>query len=147
MPTAISREEGSLIMTGVVADKVHLVGSVALDTVEEVFHTAGALLGRRLKRVPDGESGGRRLWISWQYPLLCGSPYLRIDTTSVTPALVLPKLKLAEGMRAEEIHFGELGYAREARTSYQDFLAAKRPWRPTAIGTLSSELADADGRD
>ena len=112
-------------MTGVDLDKVHLVGSVALDTVEEVFHTAGTLLGRRLKRVPDGEPGGRRLWISWQYPLLCGSPYLRIDTTSVTPASVLPKLKLAEGMRAEEIHFGELGYAREARASYQDFISAK----------------------
>ena len=51
-------------------DKVHLVGSIALDSAEEVFRTAGQLLGRRLRRVPDGEPGGRRLWISWQYPFL-----------------------------------------------------------------------------
>jgi hypothetical protein len=49
---------------------VHLVGSVALDTAQDVFATAGRLLGPHLKRVPDGEPGGRRLWISWQIPLL-----------------------------------------------------------------------------
>ena len=45
---------------------VHFVGSIALDTPDEVFATAGELLGPHLKRVPDGEPGGRRLWISWQ---------------------------------------------------------------------------------
>ena len=40
---------------------VHLVGSVGLDTTEEVFGVAGRLLGPYLKRVPDGEPGGRRL--------------------------------------------------------------------------------------
>jgi hypothetical protein len=35
-------------------------------------------------------------------------------------------LKLAEGARPEDIHFGELGYAREARPSYQDFLTARQ---------------------
>ena len=32
---------------------------------------------------------------------------------------------LAEGIKPEEIEFGELGYAREARASYQDFCAAR----------------------
>ena len=49
---------------------VHLVGSVALDTAQDVFSTAGKLLGPYLERIPDGEPGGRRLWISWQIPLL-----------------------------------------------------------------------------
>ncbi len=49
---------------------VHLVGSIGLDTVEEVFATCGSLLGPYLKRMPDGEPGGRRLWISWQFPVL-----------------------------------------------------------------------------
>jgi methionine synthase II (cobalamin-independent) len=121
-------------MTKAVPDKVHLVGSVALDTVEEVFRTAGTLLGRRLKRVPDGESGGRRHWIFWQYPLLCASPYLRTDTTTINQAQMIPKLRLGEGVRAEEIHFGELGYAREARASYQDFVAARaRSELPQAV--------------
>jgi len=107
-----------------VPEKVHLVGSIALDSVEEVFRTTGKLLGRRLQRVPDGEPGGRRLWISWQYPLLRASAYLRMDTATA-PAGMFPKLRLAEGVKGDEIRFGELGYAREARTSYQDFLAAR----------------------
>ncbi|HVA14189.1 MAG TPA: hypothetical protein VNF99_13120 [Stellaceae bacterium] len=111
-------------MTEQIPEHVHLVGSIALDSVEEVFRTAGALLGRRLKRVPDGEPGGRRLWISWQYPLLRANAYLQTDA-SMGQAGMFPKLRLADGVRSEDIHFGELGYAREARASYQDFLAAR----------------------
>src|ERR1700742_3073595 len=104
----------------------HLVGSVAVDSVENVFRSAGRLLGRRLKRVPDGEPGGRRLWISWQYPLLRANAYLTIDTSQgLTQAGMFPKLRLADGVTWEDIHFGELGYAREARASYQDFLTAR----------------------
>ncbi len=111
-------------MAETVPDKVHLVGSIALDSVDEVFSTTGKLLGRRLKRVPDGEPGGRRLWISWQHPLLRASAYLRVENTPTPPGM-LPRLALAEGVKGEDIRFGELGYAREARASYQDFLAAK----------------------
>jgi hypothetical protein len=38
----------------------------------------------------------------------------------------LTALRLKANSSPEEIHFGELGYAREARTSYQDFLAARK---------------------
>jgi hypothetical protein len=31
--------------------KVHLVGSIAFDSVEELFRTAGTVLGHRLRRV------------------------------------------------------------------------------------------------
>ena len=65
----------------VVPSKVHLVGSIALNSVDEVFETAGSILGRRLRRIPDGEPGGRRLWISWQYPLLRSLPFLKADTS------------------------------------------------------------------
>jgi hypothetical protein len=112
-------------MAGSMPEHVHLVGSVALDSVEEVFRTAGTLLGRRLKRVPDGEPGGRRLWISWQYPLLRANAYLQIDPVALGQAGMFPKLRLADGVRSADIHFGELGYAREARTSYQDFLSSR----------------------
>jgi methionine synthase II (cobalamin-independent) len=37
-----------------------------------------------------------------------------------------PLLALAEGVSGDEISFGELGYAREARASYLDLQAAKR---------------------
>jgi hypothetical protein len=58
---------------------VHLVGSIGLDTVEDVFRTVGKTLGPYLRRAPDGEVGGRKLWISWQYPLLRASVFLKPD--------------------------------------------------------------------
>ena len=105
---------------------VHLVGSIGLGSVEEIFRTVGERLGRRLKRVPDGEIGGRRLWISWQYPLLRASPFLVPDPNGAVHMISrFPILCLAEGVKPADIDFGELGYAREARASYQDFCAAR----------------------
>jgi hypothetical protein len=91
-----------------------------------VFRTTGGLLGRRLRRVPDGEPGGRRLWISWQYPLLRSLPFLKPDVSQVSQTSGFLPLVLAEGVSAEDVRFPELGYAREARASYQDFLAARQ---------------------
>ena len=105
---------------------VHLVGSIGLDTVEDVFRTVGKELGPHLKRVPDGEVGGRKLWISWQYPLLRASTFLRPDPSGkVRPTNRFALLTLAEGVKPSDVHFGELGYAREARASYLDFIAAR----------------------
>src|SRR5690348_14865192 len=109
-----------------VPDEVHLVGSIGLETVEEVFQTVGQQLGRRLRRIPDGEPGPRRLWVSFQYPLLRVSPFLRPDPGgAVRKTSGFPLLCLADDVAAHDLRFGELGYAREARTSYQDFLAAR----------------------
>ena len=105
---------------------VHLVGSIGLDTVDEVFATVGRLLGPHLRRIPDGEVGGRRQWISWQYPLLLSSPYLKRDPSgAIRPTNRFPLLTLADGVAPAEVKFGELGYAREARASYLDFIAAR----------------------
>ena len=109
-----------------VPTKVHLVGSIALDSVDEVFRTAGAVLGRRLRRVPDGEPGGRRLWISWQYPLLRSLPFLKADASQPNQTSGFLPLQLAKGLAPSAIRFPELGYAREARASYQDFLVARQ---------------------
>jgi hypothetical protein len=114
-------------MAAVTCEKVHLVGSIGLDSVEEILRTAGMTLGRRLVRVPDGEVGPRRLWLSFQYPLLRSSPFLRPDPGGAVRATSkFPKLCLADGVKEEEIRFGELGYAREARASYLDFVAARK---------------------
>jgi hypothetical protein len=108
------------------AGHVHLVGSVGLDTTPEVFREVGRLLKGAIKRVPDGETGPRRLWVSFQYPLLRASPFLRPDPSGAVRATSkFPLLCLAEGVKEDDIRFGELGYARIARTSYQDFLAAR----------------------
>jgi hypothetical protein len=95
---------------------VHLVGSIGLDTVEDVFRTVGKTLGPYLRRAPDGEVGGRKLWISWQYPLLRASVFLTPDPSgAVRPTNKFSLLTLADGVKSQDVHFGELGYAREAR--------------------------------
>ncbi len=105
---------------------VHLVGSIGLDTVDDVFQTVGRILGPRLRRVPDGEPGPRRLWASFQYPMLRSSPFLRPDPSgAVRKNSGIPQLCMAEGIDPAEISFGELGYTREARASYLDFCAAR----------------------
>ena len=43
---------------------VLLVGSIPLDTAEEVFRSFGEPLGSSLTAMPDGEVGPRRHWIS-----------------------------------------------------------------------------------
>lgn len=103
---------------------VHFVGSVNLDSVDEVWKTALDTVGDRLLRVPDGEPGPRRLWISYQYPMFLQSRYLMPGSedaaeTPQKPVCVIP------GVEPGEIRFPELGYAREARTSYRDFCALR----------------------
>ncbi|HEY1507062.1 MAG TPA: hypothetical protein VGF92_22365 [Stellaceae bacterium] len=108
------------------ARQVHLVGSVGLDTVGEGFSTCGSLLGPYLKRVPDGEPGGRRLWISWQFAVLRANPYLQADaTTHRSGGIGFHPIRLADGVKPEDVRFGELGYAHEARASHLDFVAAR----------------------
>ena len=113
-------------MADYVPEKVHLVGSIGLDSVEEIFRTVGSMFGRRLKRVPDGEPGPRRLWVTFQYPLLRSSPFLQRDPGgALRKTSGIPLVCLADGVNPDDIRFGELGYVREARGSYLDFCAAR----------------------
>ena len=43
-----------------------LVGSVPLADAEAVFRAVGQTLGARVRRIPDGETGGRLNWVEWQ---------------------------------------------------------------------------------
>jgi hypothetical protein len=54
------------------------------------------------------------------------SVFLRPDPSgAIRPTNRFPLLTLAEGVAPSDIRFGELGYAREARASYLDFVAAR----------------------
>jgi len=108
------------------ARHVHFVGSVGLDSTQDVFAAYGQTVKPLLKRCPDGEVGGRRMWISWQWPVLRATSFLEPEGDHAIAGAGLVRLRLRSGSAPEEIHFGELGYAREARTSYQDFLDARK---------------------
>jgi hypothetical protein len=108
-----------------------LVGSIPLDSVEEVFGTFGGSLGPSLKTIPDGEVGPRRHWISKiHYQVLSGHPELEtlrrprpedgIERLNPRDASDSWQFKVKDGV--EYVRFGDpgwrLGYARDAVNSY-----------------------------
>jgi hypothetical protein len=110
----------------ILPNKVHLVGSVNLDSVPDVFRTCGKTLGRRLKRIPDGEPGPRRMWVGWQYSMFISQPGLEADRDITQAPFAYRVYRLAEGTNPAELQFGALGYAHEAKASYVDFLASRQ---------------------
>jgi hypothetical protein len=99
---------------------VHLVGSVPLADRDAVFAAVGEILGERLKRYTDGETGGRKDWIQWQRRLLVDNPQFAIDDRDTSRPW--PYYRLAPGVNPAAITFGPLGYAEHARSSYPEFL-------------------------
>ena len=107
-------------------DRVHLVGSINLDSVADVFRTCGKALGRRLRRIPDGEPGPRRMWIGWQYSMFISHPELEADHDVTQAPFAYRVYRLAAGTNPDDLQFGSLGYAHEAKASYIDFLASRK---------------------
>ncbi len=104
----------------------HLVGSVPLGSVEEVFRRTAGVLGDRLRRMPDGEPGPRSDWILWQYPVFSALPQFEVGPPGADSYRTLPKLRLREGERAEDIVLDNLGFADAALSSYGIFARLKR---------------------
>src|SRR5687768_14415585 len=75
----------------------HLVGSVPLGSVEEVFRRTASVLGDRLRRLPDGEPGPRADWILWQYPVFSALPQFEVGPPGADTYRSLPKLRLRDG--------------------------------------------------
>src|ERR1700674_778146 len=58
----------------------HLVGSIPLLDAETVFRTVSAAIGRRLVRLPDGETGIRKTWIRFLQDVLAANPAIEVAT-------------------------------------------------------------------
>ena len=104
----------------------HLVGSVPLGSVEEVFRRTAGVLGDRLRRLPDGEPGPRADWILWQYPVFSALPQFEVGPPGADSYRTLPKLRLRDGERAENIVLDNLGFADAAISSFAVFAKLKR---------------------
>src|SRR5260370_35042834 len=98
---------------------VHLVGSVPLESAEEVFRTVTGILDGRLRRIPDGETGVRSNWISWQSDVMARVPQLELIPPDPSQYAPSPHFKLPQGADAVAIAFAPLGYAEPAINSYQ----------------------------
>jgi hypothetical protein len=56
---------------------IYLVGSLPMKNAEEVFQQINAALGSRVERIPAGEIGEGRDWITWLEPAFDQNPALR----------------------------------------------------------------------
>ena len=99
-----------------------LVGSVPLEDNTAVFNLASSLMGQHLNRIPDGETGKRTNWVNWQFNVLANTPQLEPVTHSTDEYGNLPRqVKLCDGISANDIEFGPLGYSAAAIASYAEF--------------------------
>ena len=105
---------------------VHLVGSVPLSAAEDVFRTASSILGERLRRIPDGETGIRSGWIGWQFQLFASNPMFEVIAPTPNAYIPRPRLKLRSPRRTATITFEQLGYADAALDSYRLFAQLKQ---------------------
>lgn len=120
-------------------DQLLLVGSIPLDTPQEVFQTFGKALGQHLFAMPDGEVGPRRHWISRvHYQVLAAHPELDVvqrpapDENGVErqfPRDAADAWWFKVKPSVEHVRFGDpgwrLGYARDAINSYFVFSIMK----------------------
>jgi hypothetical protein len=120
-------------------DELLLVGSIPMETVEDVFRSWGGGLGRFLFCMPDGEVGDRAAWIDMlAYRVYHGHPDLETLKRPAPEGGVerwRPRnlsdewqFRVKRGVKA--VRFGEpgwrLGYARDALNSYFVFRTLKR---------------------
>jgi ubiquinone/menaquinone biosynthesis C-methylase UbiE len=105
---------------------VHLVGSVPLASTELVFRTVAGAIGDRLRRIPDGETGPRSDWIVWQLPIFTSQVELEVVPPAPESWRPLPRVRLGDGARTENVRFDALGYADAAIASYRTFARLKR---------------------
>ncbi len=107
---------------------VHLNGSIPLANADEVFRVTSSILGNRLHRIPDGETGVRTNWIGWQMDILARNPALEFipPDPNASAYASLPRFKLRPGINADELVFDNTGYADAALASYSIFTELKQ---------------------
>ena len=122
-----------------VSGELLLVGSIPLDTPQEVFESFGALLGKYLFAMPDGEVGPRRHWISRvHYQVLAAHPELEVVQHPAADENGIERQHPRDAADAwwfrvkddvRKVRFGDpgwrLGFARDAINSYFVFQVMK----------------------
>lgn len=116
-------------------NKILMVGSVPLETAEDVFRMFAPALGRGLASIPDGELGERRWWVL-RFPRVLYSRHPDIETLQRPPEEDLKterltrrgrgknwKFRIREGVR--ELRFDNpgtgMGFTEDAVASYAVF--------------------------
>jgi len=122
------RRSGGRMPTVTAVRGIYLVGSVPLASTAEVFQTIGAAFGSRIARIPDGEVGERSDWISHLEGLFRDHPdFERSDEVFSVHAAAAKRhrYRLKAGKAPQDVAFGNLGYADNARASYAEFASLR----------------------
>ena len=108
---------------------VHFVGSIPLPDAETVFRTLATATAPHLKRLPDGETGVRKMWIRFLRQVLLDNPAIEV-ASDVAPFKVTqwdgkvlresPRLRLKPGARLDPATV-KTGYADMAIESWRLF--------------------------
>jgi hypothetical protein len=110
-------------------DLLYFAGSVPLPNCQDVFRTLSTQVGQFLRRMPDGETGERTLWIKFQQRMLLEHPAIEPD--SAAPPLPVRQadgtvhrhiqlVRLKPSVDVESVEF-DTGYDRAAAASYQTY--------------------------
>jgi len=105
---------------------IHLVGSLPLDSVDSVFSLIGSKLASCCHRIPDGETGDRQNWIAWQLGVFKKQEALVQAQNKDRDYQLHPPFTFAPGCGANDLDFSNLGFAREAISSFGKFSELQR---------------------
>lgn len=111
--------------------RAHLNGSVSLKSASEVFALVAEVLGKQIRRVPDGETS-RPDWVKSLSPDLLKVDGVQEGTTRFIAEVQqeYPVLVLRDGVRAEDLDFSPVAFASIAIDSYRAFREARTALAP-----------------
>ena len=105
--------------------RVVLIGSVPFDSAETTFAEVDERIGPACACVPDGETGPRLNWIGWYYTHLRTNKAFEL-ADSDPKAMMMPPLRLREGLSWDTFNLRPTGYLEAAQQSYATFRDMKR---------------------
>jgi hypothetical protein len=135
---------------------VHFNGSVNLPDAETVMREIVLRVPSGLRRIPDGETGERGNWISFQLQKFLRSPFLVPVSPPDDPAAAyqMPQVRLADGVDPADVTWPDPGYADAYLRSYATFAMLRsqgvvpdgvrfQMQYPTPFASISAHIAAA----
>tara|TARA_R110002110_G_scaffold400568_1_gene617099 strand:+ start:330 stop:1376 length:1047 start_codon:yes stop_codon:yes gene_type:complete len=107
----------------------HFVGGIPMEDAESVFRKLGTEMGSHVRRIPDGETGRRRMWISFVKDILLQHPDMEVDPDVPVFQFIqfdgkvvfeVNQLRFRDGVNPADVVF-ETGYADDAIRNFATF--------------------------
>ena len=125
---------------------VYLVGSVPMADAEQVFETVSAAFGSKLKRIPDGETGERRDWITWLKPIFSENRAFELSDEIFRlheTASPIRRYTLRPEHQVKDVKIDNLFYADIAKESYRAFKSLREAGKIPARTRFQVDLVPA----